>query len=102
MPIVHLESGADFFTLSVAQPQHVDLDKSLTLPEDAQVTLFTSAQGPGISLWAVDAANAALLDAGDAFQGILLNPNGQFGLAKAALPAGTWYFGATDYALSGS
>ncbi|HEX2815491.1 MAG TPA: hypothetical protein VHN39_03795, partial [Phenylobacterium sp.] len=102
MPFTVTETGDDTFLLSPGQSQHVDLQKVLALTQATTVDLFTSADAPGVSIWAVDPANAQLLSQGAAFQGTLLNPQGQFGLTTVALPAGEWLFGATDNSLTGA
>lgn len=95
MPFEITETGDDAFVLSQGQPQHIDLQKVLALTQQTTVNLFTSAEAPGVSIWAVDPANAQALSQGAAFQGTLLNPQGQFGFTTVTLPAGNWLFGAT-------
>jgi hypothetical protein len=102
LPFAITETGDDAFALSPGQPQHIDLQKVLALTQQTTVDLFTSAEAPGVSIWAVDPANAQLLSQGVAFQGTLLNPQGQFGLTTVSLPAGNWLFGATDSTFTGS
>lgn len=95
MPFSTVESGPDAFIVSGAQPRHIDLNRTLTLTGQTQVQVFSAAQGPGVSLWAVDAANAQAMLDGRTFEGISLNPRGEFGLSRNVLPGGVWYFGAT-------
>jgi hypothetical protein len=102
MPFQFSESGGESFVLTAAQPQHVDLTKSLTLTSQSMVEVFTSAQFAGVHLWAMDAANAQAMNAGMPFDGIDLSATGQFGLAGVNLSAGTWYFGASDTAAIGA
>jgi hypothetical protein len=89
------ESSEDSFTLSAAQPWHLDTSNSIVLNQATQVQAFTAAQYSGVNIYALDHNNAQLLLDRQAFVGYLLNANDQTGLSNIALPAGQWWIGVT-------
>lgn len=97
------ESSDDTFTLTAANPRHLQTGNFIVLNQTTELQAFTAAQYSGVKFWALDAANAQSLLNGGAFQGYLLTPANQYGLTNVTLPAGQWWIGATyDGVLQGS
>ena len=90
------ESSEDSFTLTAANPTHLDTSNFLVLNTAAQVQAFTAAQFSGLQFYALNSNNAQLFINGQPFSGFLLNPaSNQFGLNNVTLPAGQWWIGVT-------
>ncbi|HET7649352.1 MAG TPA: hypothetical protein VFL15_01460 [Gammaproteobacteria bacterium] len=87
------ESGEDYFSLSDTNPNHLDVNNTITLKQAATVMAFTSAEY-SVLAYALDSTNAQLFLNGSAFQGYLLNAtNGGTGFYPVNVPAGTYYIG---------
>lgn len=78
-------------TLTTTAPNFAS-SSGITLTVPTTVWAFTWAEFSA-QFWAVDAANAQRLQAGQSFQGFPLAPAGQSGFNNVSLPAGTWFVG---------
>jgi len=87
------ESSEDAFTLTASQPWHLDPSNYIVLSQQTQIQAFTAAQNSGLTFWALDQTNEQHFLNGQAFQGYILNPNGQTGLSNIVVPAGQWWLG---------